>query len=124
MMGLWNSDNPSLGQKARQLRSRFNKKKADKLREWLEELVKLVERELLLEASMGKEGLHFSINKFVYELEPLSETIDGVSRCYEISQNDKTVLLSELKRFYSDKSKYEDLRVEIDSWGTSLILKW
>lgn len=124
MMGLWNSDNPSLGQKARQLRSRFNKKKADKMREWLEELVKLVERELLLEASMGKEGLRFSINKFVYELEPLSETIDGVSRCYEISQNDKTVLLSELKRVYSDKSKYEDLRVEIDSWGTSLILKW
>jgi len=124
MMGLWNSDNPSLGRKARQLTDTFNKKKSEKMVEWLEELVKVVQREVLLEASMGRDQLDFSMEKFIYDLTPLMETIDGGSRYYELSSGDKTVLLSELKRVYSDKSKYEDLRVEINSQGTSLLVMW
>lgn len=124
MMSLWSSEDTSLARRARRLADSFAKKKSEKMKEWLGELVKIVQREVLLEASMGKDKLDFSMDRFVYEVKQLSETIDGVTRWYDISQSDKTVLLSELKRVYSDKSKYEDLKVEINSQGTSLLLSW
>lgn len=124
MMSLWSSEDTSLARRARLLTDSFAKKKSEKMKEWLGELVKIVQREVLLEASMGKYKLDFSMDKFVYEVKQLSETIDGVTRWYDISSSDKTVLLSELKSVYSDKSKYEDLKVEINSQGTSLLLSW
>lgn len=94
------------------------------MKEWLDALEKIVEREILLAASLGKDKVNLSIDIFVHELDPLSQTFEGVTRYYDISETDKTALISELKRLYTKKEKYGNLKVSIDREGKFLNVSW
>lgn len=121
---LWYTEKLTLGERALGLRLDFPNKKAAKMKDWLDALEKIVEREILLEASMGRERLNFSIDAFVHELEPLSQTFEDVTRYYDLSEVDKTALVSELKRIYTGKEKYGNLSVSIDREGKFLNVLW
>jgi len=125
LSGFWhNSSQLPLDERALGLMMEFPAKKALKMKEWLDALEKIVEREILLAASLGKDKVNISIDIFVHELEPLSQTFEGVTRYYDISETDKTALISELKRLYTKKEKYGNLKVSIDREGKFLNVSW
>ncbi len=125
LSGFWhNSSQLLLDERALGLMMEFPAKKALKMKEWLDTLEKIVEREILLAASLGKDKVNLSIDIFVHELEPLSQTFEGVTRYYDISETDKTALISELKRLYTKKEKYGNLKVSIDREGKFLNVSW
>lgn len=124
MLNLWMTDSTSLGEKAKQLVVDFHKKKAKIMKEWVKELIEVVKKEVLLDASLGETSTYFNIEQHIYDLKPLSIELGGISRAYIISTKDKSNLISQIYTVYSNKQSYPDIEVRLDDFGMGLLIYW
>ena len=120
--GLWNSEELTLVQKARKEMKKFEERRVRYMKTWLEELIKIVEKQIFIEATFGESYLEFRLEEHMFGLTPLISPITGVERTYELTCADKDDLMTDIVKHYTDEKQYPELRCRPATGQTNTII--
>ena len=103
---VYNPEKVYLSQVAREKMKEFEMRKTRYKKEWVDQLVDCARKEILLKSSLGEGSTTFYMEKAFYNLKPLVSTIEDKEEQYEISNEDKDYLMTEVVRHYSNEKEY------------------
>lgn len=103
---VYNSEKVYLAQVAQEKMKEFETRKNRYKKEWVDQLVEHSRKEILLKASLGEGSTTFYMEKVFHDLKPLLSTIEDKEEQYEISNEDKDYLMTEVIRHYSNEKEY------------------
>lgn len=103
---VYTSEKVSLVQEAQTKMKEFEIRKNRYKKDWVDQLVKYVRTEILLKASLGERYTTFYMETVFHDLKPIVVAVDGKEETYEITNQDKDYLMTEIVRHYSDEKEY------------------